>query len=423
MLMPQDWINFYQSLQKWKKQKLGIIGGEPTVYPGFFDVLNGLDDYYRTITTNLTTPAFNNIAEFVDKIRNHSNLRINTSFHPEITTVDDFANKIHQLRDAGMHVDQISMVAHPGSMYRKYSLEFLRRGIHLAPQTYLGKWNEELLPSPLSDAPDFGEHEIDDRILYEEGFSNRNRHEVLCSSGRFMVAPNGDIHKCHYLLYSGKNPLGNIKDLELPRFNDYDLCGEYGFCNPCDYPHVKFKPVQLELKTELDKLLTDESLSTALWEWFLDHTTPEFQGIIAEVSGILYCSDDPYWTLYNDERLKQVVNDYCEEPGVWDNTRERMFAQMDGSLFRFLPAGVNLYRILNEIPMLKYIDALGHVIRHVLAFHHPCTKRVFEREETAIGLDTLIANIMATVGCSHMNDGSISIWRTCEDGEKEKEEV
>ena len=422
MLLPQDWIEFYNGLQKWKNQKLGLIGGEPTVYPGFFDVLNGLKGYYRTMTTNLTTHAFTNIVEFVGRIEDKENLRINTSFHPGITGVDEFTGKIHQLRDAGMYVDQISIVAHPGCDYKKYINEFLARGIHLTPQTYLGGWDGRLFPDQDSDyAPDFGEHEIDNQAVYREGFSCQQRNNVLCNTNRFMVAPNGDIHKCHYLMYSGKNALGNIKDYELPAFNDYDVCPEYGFCNPCDFPHANFKNIQLNIKAELEKVLTDPQLSDALWDWFTEHTTPEFRQVMSEIVGILYCSKDPYWTLYNDPRIPELINEYLSDEELYDNSKERLFAQMDGSLFRFARAGVNVYRLLDEIPMLKYIDALGHVVRTVITEHHPSRVEVFTKPELAIALDTYISNIMATVGTSYLNDGTISIWRKLEDVKEEEE--
>lgn len=423
MLRPDEWLKFFNGVQKWKNQQLGIIGGEPTVYPGFFELINGLEGFSITVTSNLTTPAFKSIPEFVSRLGDLKKVRLNTSFHPEITSVDEFARKIHQLRELGVNVDQIAMVAHPLSNYKKYNLEFLRRGINLAPQTYLGKYHGNLLPIDKGDfAYDFGEHEITDEALYRQGFSYEEKKNVMCRTQRFMVAPDGGIYKCHYLMYSRKNPLGNIKDPELPDPNAYDLCREFGFCNPCDFPHASFKDTRLHLKNELANIVKEPDMVEALWSFFTDHTEEEFMRVVHEIAGILYCSDDPYWSLYNDHRIRTLINDYLSGTEVWDNTKERYFAQLDGSLFRFLPAGVNVFRILDEIPLLKYIDALGQVIFTVLSEHHPSTKKVVAVPELTRALDTYISNTQATVGTAYREDGSFCIWKKVEgvgDGKKE----
>lgn len=420
-LLPNHWVDFYNNVQKWKNQRIGILGGEPTMYPGFFDVVNGLDGYYKTITTNLKTRAFENIAEFTHSIVSKENFRINTSFHPSIISVDEFAGKIHQLRESGFEVDQIAMVDHPLVNFKKYHNEFVKRGIALTPQTFLGKVGDELLPNPDAGiGKDYGEHGINNYPLYEKGFSCEEKSEILCMTRRFMVAPDGGIYKCHYHIYSRRNTLGNIKDLALPELNAFEGCGDFGYCNPCDFPHATFKEVNMDVPSTLSVIINDRDMIEALLEYFNDHTSPEFHQVMYEVLGILYCSDDPYWSIYNDARIKELINSYLLDQEIWDNTKERYFAQLDGSLFRFLPQGVNVYRILDEVPMLKYADALGHVIFSVLSEHHPAVLDFCRIPGIAKALDTLIANTQTTASTANMSDGSICIWRK-NDGSKEEE--
>ena len=67
---------------------------------------------------------------------------------------------------------------------------------------------------------DHEEHGINNYDGYKEGFSCESKHEILCMTRRFLVAPNGNVFKCHYHLYSNRNPLGSALDGVLPQFKD-----------------------------------------------------------------------------------------------------------------------------------------------------------------------------------------------------------
>lgn len=61
---------------------------------------------------------------------------------------------------------------------------------------------------------------------------------------KVLFAPNGDIYNCHYKLYTGhKDKLGNLfeQDVRIVIPQDYFLCQDYGFCNPCDSELHSFK--------------------------------------------------------------------------------------------------------------------------------------------------------------------------------------
>ena len=420
MLKPEEWVDFYNKAQKWKGHRLGIIGGEPTIYPGFFEVVNGIEGYYKTITTNLESPIFEDVKAFSANIVDKNVLRINTSFHPRLTNVDEFSNKIFQLREQGFNVDQIAMVDHPTSNFKKYYYEFINKGLVLQPQTYLGRVGEELLPNANLDySSDHGEHGIDNFELYKEGFSYKEKKDIMCMTGKFLVSPNGGIYKCHYHLYSNRNSLGNIKDGVLPRFDDYSICSDFGFCNPCDFPNVRFKPTLFDTPSFLLDLTKDERATKYLLDVFNDKTDEEFKQMVRNVIAILYSNTDPYWALYNDDRIREVINAYLYDGSIWDNSKELMLAQFDFNMFGYFDKGINIYRMLDDVQLLKYMDALGFVIYTILINNKELCNSVLKEPFLIKALDTFVSKTHVTYGTSHFSNGSFIVMRKEEYAEEE----
>jgi SAM-dependent methyltransferase len=395
-LTGEQWVEYYNSLQKWNSQRLGIIGGEPTIHPDFFEIVNGIKGYYKTVTTNLHTPE---IAKFGDMIEDKDNLRINCSYHPELMSVDDFANKIHMLRDQGFTLDQIAMVDTPMVDFRKYHTEFLGRGLAITPQTFLGVLNGSLYPEPESTViTDHGETGINNYGLYNQGFGMRNKEDVVCSSGRFLIAPDGGIHRCHYHLYSGRDPQGSVLTKEFPIDQDYRLCKDFGFCNPCDFPHVKFKPVMANLKEVLLVIMKGNeedanSVGTVLQHMF--NSSEKFQALFNEVFNAMYASRDPWWTLYNNTELHDKINEYICEGGIVDNSNVEYLAALEYVLFQKLESGVNLYKILTDESIVKYLAALSAIHSEVLQ-KQPFIAEFFGEDGALIS--SMVAKMLSTFG-------------------------
>ena len=412
-MAPQEWIDFYNSLQKYKGQRLGIIGGEPAIYKGFTDIINGINGYYKTVTTNLKAPVFDDINVFSSNIENKGSLRINTSFHPEIITVDEFCDKVHKLRSCGFNVDQIAMVDYPTSNFRYYCNEFIKRGLALNPQTFLGKINNMLLPNPEFDVTrDHKEHGITDFSLYDQGFSCEEKSEVLCMTRRFMVAPDGGIYRCHYQLYSKHGVLGNIRDEEFPEFKDYTLCNDFGYCNPCDYPHAKFKSTSINLPSILLQLIQDEDIVRMTVEAFTENEHV-LSGLVTFISTELYFSDSPQWELYNNLYIYNALNNFIKEGGETNNTNALLLAQFDGVLFRQLNYGVNIYRLLSGDALYKYIDALSYIVFQVIQNTDEMLKLV-RTPELVKSLDAVIANMQVSLGTMHVGFGTCVMWKGME---------
>ncbi len=392
-----DWVSYYNNLQKWGGQRLGIIGGEPTLHPDFFMIVNGIQGYYKTVTTNLTS---NVIEQFPTQIVDKANVRINTSFHPEIIDVDNFASRIHFLRDHGFNVDQIAMVHHPGVDFRKYHNEFLKRGITLTPQTYLGIRDGEMFPNDETTvAPNYGETGINNMDLYQAGFSCQQKQSMLCHSGRFLVAPDGGIYRCHYQLYSRRDKQGDVFGFQFPVDQDFRLCNDFGFCNPCDFPHVSFKAPQRPIEHLMMMLCGgDEQLAqnaTSVVGDFVSKNVRDSE-FFNTVFNVLYTSRNPWWTLYNNKEFHKAINEYMNEGGMADNRNLEFLIMFDQTILKPLPFGLNVYRILDDTALVKYLSYTADFQSQILVHHFPEIREVLDCEPRL--LTPLISKMLCTFG-------------------------
>jgi SAM-dependent methyltransferase/organic radical activating enzyme len=343
-LPPNVWIEFWNSLQRSYGARLSIVGGEPTVHYGFFDIVNGITGYYKTVTTNLTTPVFDDVDAFAAQIQNKDDLRLNTSFHPHLTDAKTFCDKIHKLRFHGFNVDQIAMVDYPTSNWRKYYYEFLQYGLHLQPQTFTGKIDGMLVPEPSGMTSDYGDTGIGPYDVYVERCGADEPQEVFCSTARFLVGPDGGIYRCHHHLYTRSNSIGHIMDDELPQRNDFTECHDYGHCNPCDFSQMAVRSPVFNVPHMIHAISHGRPGVSGGTMKVIEDNIDTLGNVLNVVVSELSTSIDPYWELYNSKIITDTVSDFLEA----DEKHVELLRQLAGALFQYLPGGVNIYRILRE---------------------------------------------------------------------------
>lgn len=112
----------YTSLREWKKIwdrmfdkywccHVRFAGGEPTVYPDFFELLAILLEKHTVdITTNLSF----DIDYFMKKVR-PGGISVSASYHPEFDDFDNFLNKVFYLHHNG-YPSTIAYVAYPANL-------------------------------------------------------------------------------------------------------------------------------------------------------------------------------------------------------------------------------------------------------------------------------------------------------------------
>ncbi len=296
LLSGREWVDALNSisgrtkkrfLRHTKRKKISITGGEPSIHPDFAYILNNLDkDWKITVTSNFTSPFFDKDVRCLRQIRRRSNLKFNASYHFMYTPIEKFIENVKKVKRAGFDLHSLFMVAHPGNMKEVEECRLRLLKIHkvVKLQRFFGRHEGKLYPS--EDAYNISceqEDGIRNYKAYGEGFGQFGKRDVYCRMKKVLFAPNGDIYNCHYKLYTGhKDKFGNIldpstkaqgqsravrqahdasngaeqsrgtnevrrgidKDLHIVMPQDFFLCHDYGFCNPCDSEGHAFKDLE-----------------------------------------------------------------------------------------------------------------------------------------------------------------------------------
>jgi len=141
---PQTILKAWQNVfDKYGKCKICITGGEPFNYPEIIQVLEGLaKNHFISLTTNLKS----DILPYIEKLPRDT-IEINATFHPERDTLQNFANKIITLKNAGFKCEA-SMLLHP--LFAKEALYykdfFSKHAIHFTLSKFAGTFNNLTYP-------------------------------------------------------------------------------------------------------------------------------------------------------------------------------------------------------------------------------------------------------------------------------------
>lgn len=229
-----------------KKKKISITGGEPTLHPDFLYILNNMDRNWRiTVTSNFTSPFFDDGLKNLRLIRRRRHLKFNGSFHFMYTPVEKFIENVLKAKKAGIRVHILFIVGHPG--HREEIERYKKRLQEIHPavkvQRFFGYYQDKFYPRSGDDMVYEQEDGVRNYREYERGFSQRDRQPVYCAMNKVLFAPNGDVYNCHYKLYTGhKEKLGNLFSDDIINCpQDYFLCHDYGMCNPCDSENHRFR--------------------------------------------------------------------------------------------------------------------------------------------------------------------------------------
>jgi len=252
--------NFFDtvSIDKWRNIWDGIFnkywcshirfsGGEPTIYPNFFELISMLLEKHTVdITTNLSF----DILKFTEKIKPGA-ISISASFHPEFDKIEAFLEKVLFLHKNG-YPSTISYVAYPPHFdkmrYFKSTAENEKIIFKIIP--YQGKFNNKKYPQ---------DYTLQEKILMDEISNDSENSHVnklnmrwnewnikkdkaekskkgsLCRMGQMYakICPDGKVVRCCAVDKNGSHVgiLGNITDEGLRLLDEPSLC-EADSC-PC----------------------------------------------------------------------------------------------------------------------------------------------------------------------------------------------
>ncbi len=221
-LSAEEWIRGLNRFVLKSDLPISLQGGEPTLHPGFYDIVNGIDGgKHIDLLTNLQFSA----DTFKAKIRPERLRRdapyasIRVSYHPQMMDLDRTMAKILDLQNAGysiglfgvLHPDQEDIILSAREKCRAAGIDFRIK-------EFLGYHEGKL----------YGEY------LFPEGLDGQEHEPVQCRNSEVLIDPSGFIFRCHHDVYNGVNPIGHILDPELTVQSRFRPCAFFGRCNPCD---------------------------------------------------------------------------------------------------------------------------------------------------------------------------------------------
>lgn len=249
---PHQWCDAFNAIGgTWL---VHITGGEPSLYPDFVELCEGLvANHFISINSNLTHPCLNSFAARIDPSRVSF---INASFHLEErerrSGHGEFLRHADNLHTAGFLLLP-SLVATPSALARfEEAIALLKpAGLFPIPKLFRGCWNGATYPKAynLLDKSRFRHYSQQARDFYGSAGAQMAEPSLdilnddafvdglpvykglMCEAGvRFVhIVPNGDVFRC-----GGIDLQGNLLDGSFVRRTHHAPCSSehcYYFCN------------------------------------------------------------------------------------------------------------------------------------------------------------------------------------------------
>ena len=232
------WKNIWSDIyKKYGKCHIHITGGEPFVYPDFFDLINFLSKMHSLeFDTNLSFE----IDDFLGAI-NSVKTQFNASHHPEFSDFDLFFKKILILKKNN-HEVSINYVGHPAFLepVERYKDICVKNGINFRIMPFKGTYEGVVYPANYSQS--------DRGIAYTSTTDNSTKEmgewydssnllnakeikaERVCHLGHTYakIHPDGNAYRCCIAQDEGR--LGNLMDGTFSLFDEPKIC-KYDRCS------------------------------------------------------------------------------------------------------------------------------------------------------------------------------------------------
>jgi MoaA/NifB/PqqE/SkfB family radical SAM enzyme len=211
-----------------------ISGGEPSIYPGFIDLISSLSNYHSIeIDTNLSFDA----DLFMDK-ENPEKIRFTPAFHPQFADLASFLRKVDVLKKNGYDLEGVNYVAFPLQLkdMKEYKKRFVDIGMGFVIQPFRGVFDNRdyphgYLPEEIDILRECGFHDISTSMLNWYGQEKEpERNGKHCKMGHVYakIHSNGDAYRCCMILEEGK--IGNLFEGTFKLYDEPRIC-EYPTCH------------------------------------------------------------------------------------------------------------------------------------------------------------------------------------------------
>ncbi|MCC6156529.1 MAG: radical SAM protein [Deltaproteobacteria bacterium] len=203
LISAERWI---EVLNRLPGDELIFTGGEPTLHPGFTDIVNGVKQAKIRMYTNMSWDV-----GMLDRLQKR--IKVFASCHPgqkKSDTVEAISDKAVELLRRGHRILDIHSIAANGDLSEAVEI-FARKGLKLRIEPDMWEVMETMIPDP----------------------------SVHCRINRFFLGPDGLRYLCIKKLEVG-DPTGvvNHSRLEAER-----SCHIHGECRPCDVRIYRVRPL------------------------------------------------------------------------------------------------------------------------------------------------------------------------------------
>lgn len=242
----KDWIKVLNRLKLREDLPITFQGGEPSVHPGFFEIINGVKSEINIdILTNLQfspTALIKRVKpERLSRDSPYPSIRV--SYHPETMSLSKTFEKASTLLKEGYSLG-VYCVDHPDyNVEIKKAQELaLKLDVPFKTKELLGEFNGKV----------YGNYR------YEGAVGAKKLKNCDCKTSELLISPEAEVFRCHHDLYNFKSPVGNLQNGNYKVEDVFRPCAYFGNCNPCDVKvknnrHQRFGHTSVEIKNIKDK--------------------------------------------------------------------------------------------------------------------------------------------------------------------------
>lgn len=299
-----QWVDIWTDIyRKYGSCHVLVTGGEPFIYPAFIDLISEVSKMHTfSFSTNLSW----DVDEFTGKVAKER-VVIESSFHPEFISAEEFVEKVNILRDRDYFIS-VTIVAYPPFLDKipEYKDIFKKEKIRLNLYPYRGPCNSKTYPEAYSDS----ERAILSRLGLEIGtksgkvlmevYDTKGRADTasktdgtkkLCRMGQryAKIVPSGEAYRCCAAVNKTWGSLGNVIHGSFNLLDDPEACPDFSNCR-CYKSMVlgeedrwkTYWKTPEQFRKEREKGRELEKTKTLRNEGRLDEAIVRIQGILGE---------------------------------------------------------------------------------------------------------------------------------------------
>ena len=219
VMTAEQWVEGLERLPASETLPITLQGGEPTLYKDFFRVVRAVRK-----PMDLLTNFDIGMLDFIEHIpawkfkREAKYASIRVSYHPSQADFMVLLRKVWYMKAHGYDIG-IWEIDHPDypekiALRKQVATAW---GIDYRLKDFLGPWKGEYYGN----------------FAFAGSVNSNPIRSCTCRTSEILIAPDGNIFRCHSDLYNIRNPIAHILD-ERVELGKWLPCMHYGQCNACD---------------------------------------------------------------------------------------------------------------------------------------------------------------------------------------------